>query len=250
MHPEEQHRYHALGPDYFWFAGKRRLTLALLQHHLARYPSPPHRRRILDVGCGPGHDSRDLNAVGDVYGLDASFTALQLYRDTYGTHDALVCADGERFPFRDASFDLIVLYDVLEHVDDDVAALQNCRRVLKPNGHILLTVPAFQWLWGEHDTMYGHKRRYTTRDVATKLREAGFVADRVNYIESIFTLPLFAWRRFKGFLPPSRRTDDFVRPPRWLNTALTALIASEVGWLTFAPMPFGVSIIAIARLVT
>jgi SAM-dependent methyltransferase len=243
MHVEEQRRYHRLGASYFWFAGKRRLALRLLR---AFRPAPESSQQlILDVGCGPGHDFADLSQLGSVVMLDASYEALRLCREAGGK--LMVCAGGEGFPFPDRRFDTIVILDVLEHLTSDVDCLRECLRVLKPGGRLLATVPAFQWLWGAHDTLYGHQRRYTVPELVRKMREAGFAVDRATYIEWIFTLPLWIMRRVKGAAGPLKASDDFVGVPRWLNALLTKVITAEGAWLTRGTLPWGVSIICVAH---
>ena len=238
-----QDQYHDLGPDYFWLAGKRKLALALLSRHL---PPTDRTRRILDVGCGPGHDLDDLRALGTVVGLDASLPALQLCR-ARDPQSLVVCAAGGVAPFPERTFDLLVLLDVLEHVDDDATCLSDCERLLRPGGRLLITVPAFRWLWGRHDTAYGHRRRYTVKELRTKLRAAGFTVERVTYVEWLFTLPMWVMRRIKALLPGWSSRDDFVRVAPWLNRLLTTVITAELPWLTRGGPPWGVSIIGIAQ---
>jgi SAM-dependent methyltransferase len=243
---EEQRHYHDLGASYFWFSGKRRLAFALLDQQTKGAPWG-EGCRVLDAGCGPGHDLEDLRRFGTVYGLDYSLEALGLCRQLCRDRDQLICASGEQLPFQPGSFDLLVMFDVLEHVAQDGKMLQGCRRVLNSNGRLLLSVPAFQWLWGFHDERYGHRRRYTVPEIRSKLEQAGFVVDRAAYIEWIYTLPLFVMRRLKRWLPGTARRDDFIRIPRWLNAALTATITMELAWLRRGSPPWGVSILCIAH---
>ena len=247
MDTGRQDRYHDLGAAYFWFAGKRRLAIDLLRRCTHPSEIAIDNRRTLDVGCGPGHDVDDFRPFGSLYGLDPSLTALMWCRRQHPSDLRLVCATGERLPFQASSFDLVIMLDVLEHVDADTDCLRDCRRILKTGGQLVLTVPAFQWLWGSHDTWYGHKRRYTVPEIQQKLAQAGFLVERATYIEWLFVLPLWIVRRAKQWIPRLSHQDDFVRVPPWLNTLLTHFIALEVVWLRHHSLPWGVSIICIAR---
>ena len=246
MEAVQQAHYHALGRDYFWLAGKRRIAFTLLRQSLGA-PEESMNRRVLDVGCGPGHELQDLQPFGICCGLDASFPALQRCQQEHAGAPWLICASGDRFPFQDHSFDLVVMLDVLEHIEADAECLRECTRVLKPGGRLLLTVPAFQWLWGTHDEQYGHKRRYTVPELRRKVTGAGFAIDQVTYVEWIFTLPLWLMRRMKQRIPFLARQDDFIRVPGWLNAWLTWLIGLETVWLRRHSLPLGVSIVCIAR---
>ena len=247
MNLEEQQRYHAVGADYFWLAGKRQLALRVLAQHSHGDAPSGSPRRVLDAGCGPGHDFQDLKPHGMLYGLDPSQAALQFCQQKYGPQVHLVCASGERLPFRHGSFNLIIMLDVLEHIEADEAALAECRQILKPGGRMLITVPAFQRLWGSHDDLYGHKRRYTADELRQKVLRAGLTIDHITYVEWLFTLPLWLTRSIKRRLPARYRGDDFVRVPRWLNVWLTRLITAEAAWVNTHTMPWGASIVCVAH---
>lgn len=242
----EQDRYHDLGPSYFWFAGKRQLVMEILK---SRLPSSwdADKKKVLDIGCGPGHDLHDLQPFGKLHGLDPSLAALEWCEREYSGAQQLVCAGGENLPFQSKTFDLIIMFDVLEHIKEDEASLKECRRILKPGGLLVITVPAFQWLWGAHDDRYGHVRRYTVPGIHHKLERNKFVVDHATYIEWIFTLPLWIMRNLKRMFASTAKRDDFVRVPGWLNRLLTYVITMETVWVKNHTMPWGVSIVALAR---
>lgn len=243
MHDTEQLRYAQLGGDYFWFAGKRRLVWSLLEPHLAGRTD----LRILDLGCGPGFAWPELRRWGTVVGVDASHAALKQCRQRQSPGAWLINGSAEALPCREQSLSLLVAFDIIEHLDDDVGALKEFCRTLRAGGWLALTVPAFQWLWSDHDTRYQHKRRYRARELREKLEAAGFECMRVTYCQALFLPPLWMMRRIKQLVPGRRRRDDFLGVPGWLNRCLTGLIAGESSLLQHWDAPWGVTIIGLAR---
>lgn len=240
----EQRRYERLGSDYFWFAGKRLLVWSLLRLYLG---ASPEGLRILDLGCGPGYAFGELKRWGRIVGIDPSRAALT-YCLQHGDHAAsLINGEADALPCRAGTFSLIVALDVFEHLEDDLVALRECQRVLRPGGWLVLTVPAFGWLRGDHDDLYFHKRRYRVSELKEKLEWAGFDNVKLTYCEAFFVGPLWIFRRLKRVFLGHNRPDDFIQPPAWLNRWLTRFIVSEASLLSRWNMPWGVSIIGIAR---
>src|SRR5262249_49922943 len=152
--------------SHWWFRGKRLLLDALLAHSVAQTGL-----RFLDIGCGTGGVLQGLARRGSVVGVDRNELALRFCRDN-GLRSG-VLGDALDLPFRTGSFDVCVMMDVLEHVDAEDALLQAVRRVLRPGGSLLVSVPAFQALWSQHDVTFEHRRRYRRRQLEDRIREAG-----------------------------------------------------------------------------
>lgn len=245
MEQEHQQRYYDLGRHYWWLAGKYRIIADVLARGFR--PTRP-RPLVLDVGCGPGNLLDVLAAHGEAFGCDFSSDALRFcigrgYR-------RLFRADFRELPVKAGSFDLVTCIDVLEHLEDDLGAIAELYRIVRPGGLLVLSVPAFQFLWGDHDTLYGHHRRYTAREVRERLNNAGFEVPRVTYFEPLFVLPLWLYRNWKKLTVREggiQRRDDFVALFRPLNTGLAHVIAAERFPLRFFNFPFGVTILAIGR---
>lgn len=247
MLKKEQEIYGDLGPDYFWLLGKRRLIWALLRSYRDGNQT---KEPVLDLGCGPGYALEELKLQERfVLGLDSSLEALGICRRRrQGTGAPLARARADHLPYRDHSLGLIVSLDLLEHVENDEAVLRECCRTLRPGGWLVLSVPAFRWLWGDHDTRFGHRRRYTVPELKEKLCRAGFKPVKVSYIQALFVIPLWILRRAKRLLPESLRPEsDFIKVPRGLNGWLTRLIFSETFWLRRWDLPWGVSIVGICQ---
>src|SRR5260370_39392094 len=135
-------------------------------------PNGAHGRRILDVGCGTGTMLTHLASCGKAAGVDIDEEAIGFCRER-GLQDVRL-GEAANLPFADGSFDLVTALDVVEHLDDDVGALVEMKRVLRPDGHILVTVPAHRFLWGDQDEVNMHKRRYTAPELRRRLAESGF----------------------------------------------------------------------------
>jgi SAM-dependent methyltransferase len=163
--------------------------------------------------------------------------AIPLDRDPRGLASG-VCADALDLPFPDRSLDGLAAFDVIEHLPDEATLLGEFRRVLRPGGRLLASVPAYQWAWSEFDERAGHQRRYTRRRLTDALRAGGFDVERATYAFSS-TLPLFAVARLAG-----RGTMGTV--PAWQDRVLTSLSRVDEFVLGRFDLPFGSSVFAAA----
>jgi SAM-dependent methyltransferase len=230
---------------HWWFVGRRRILLSILNRYLGT--GATNARQILDVGCGTGTMLTHLARFGHARGVDMDLEAVGYCHDR-GLQDVTQSGAGS-LPFDKDSFDLVTALDVVEHIDDDLGALREMRRVLKPGGLLLLTVPAYRFLWGRQDDINLHKRRYTARDLRNRLQAAGFDVQRLTYMNSILFPAIAAIRLVRHVLPePPKLESDFAFPaPQPLNVVLSAIFGSERYVLTRFDIPFGVSIMALAR---
>jgi SAM-dependent methyltransferase len=240
MFKREQEQYGELGADYWWLGGKYDIVADLMRRHCAPVRG---KREILDVGCGPGNLIGHLSAFGVVTGSDFSDDAVRLAHGK--EYREVVHSKAEELPFENACFDTVVALDIIEHTPDDVATIKEIARVLKPGGEIVFSLPAYMCLWGPHDEIYGHYRRYTRGEIVRKLEAGGFEIAQATYIEPAFLPLLFIIRRLKRL--STRPQDDFVALPRWLNTVLRHVIAAERHVTRIGDIPFGVSILGVAR---
>lgn len=244
MEHEHQQRYYELGKTYWWLAGKYRILADVVARSFK--PKSP-RAMVLDLGCGPGNLLDFLRPHGEPFGSDFSTDALRFCRGRgYGR---IFRADFHTLPIRSESFDLVTAIDVLEHLADDRKAIVELHRIMRPGGLLIVSVPAFQFLWGDHDTIYGHHRRYTTGEVRERLEAAGFQMKKLSYFEPLFLAPLYVFRNLKKLFVKGGEIadrDDFIRLPGALNSLLCSFIAAERFPLRFMSFPFGVTILAVA----
>lgn len=239
MQPQEYQRMYQREGDYWWFVARRRLALALMR----AYAAPIHGR-ILDAGCGTGALLAELQAIGYAVGVDVEREALRLTlrRGALNVAQARL----EALPFANESFQVAFALDVLEHLPDDRPALRELHRVLQSGGYLMITVPAYRWLWSKHDVALAHYRRYTARELQTRLCEAGFQVRKLSYALCLL-MPLIALTRWLDRLRPGKPAATVVPVPRWANRALIRLLDAETRLLMRTNLPFGVSLAAVAQ---
>lgn len=224
-----------LEDEHWWFRGRRAVIRSLLRHTPSSGP-----RRILDAGCGTGRNLVELAEFGQASGVDGSQQAVD-YCLERGL-ERVQRAPLESLPYESESFDLVLLADVIEHVDDDVAVLKELRRVTKPHGAIVITTPAYRWLWSHQDESHHHRRRYTRGGLAERALESGWSPSLGTYFNSILLLPIAIARKLlRRWIPDER--SDFDITPRPLNGALALPMRAESALIRAgARLPFGVSI--------
>jgi ubiquinone/menaquinone biosynthesis C-methylase UbiE len=240
MKSEEYERMYHLEDSYWWFVGRHHLVLTFLR---SLYRNE-RNLAILDIGCGTGAMSQKLGDWGTVISADFSSLALA-FSQRRGLH-RLCAADAMRLPFRHNSFDLIIALDILEHLSDDAAALREFRRVLKPGGFIIATVPAYRSLWSSHDEALMHFRRYVACEVRDRFTVAGFRIQKLSYAITFLFPVIWCVRKFA-----SRRDEEpkasLVPVPRPLNRLLVSLLALENALLRRLNLPFGVTVFCLAQ---
>lgn len=239
--PEYESMYE-LEDSHWWFVGRRRLALALLDRLELRAGA-----RVLDVGCGTGGNLQALTAYGRAIGLDISAIAVDLGRRR---QLPFVQGSGLALPAPTASFDLITVFDVLYHrwITDDVTALAEFFRILRPGGWLLITDSALPILWSEHDEVYFARQRYTLNELGYKLEKVGF-EQRVSSYANLLLLPIFLLVRLTmNWLPVASDIDRAGMLPLWLNRLLTLVRTLEAFWLARGgTLPIGSSIVCLAR---
>lgn len=242
MRPDEHARMFAFEDHYWWFVGRQAVLRELLDQHLP----PAVSRRILDVGCGSGATMKMLLRYGVTYGLDPFPSAIRLSRSR--GLERLLLGDAARLPFESESFDLVTALDVFEHIADDQAAIGEAKRVLAPGGRLLLTVPAYGFLWSQHDEALDHYRRYLAAEVGAKVAGTGLVIDRLTYCIT-FLLPAAVLMRLgervlkRGGEPKTA----LIELPRPLNRLCLATVELEAKLLRHFDLPCGVSVVCLAH---
>ncbi len=227
---------------HWWYRGRRRIV----RIELDQLPLHPPAR-ILDAGCGSGRMLQELVAYGEVAGIELDEDAAALAASR-GIGEVKV-GQVEDLPWPGESFDLITSLDVVEHTPDDVRALAELRRVAKPGGWLVLTVPAYQALWSLHDVANHHYRRYNRATLARPAREAGWVVERMSYFNSL-PLPPAALIRLAQ---RRKRLEDGYKPnvelgPQWLNSVFDLPMRAEARWLGRGRrLPAGLSLLALLR---
>ncbi len=227
---------------HWWFSGRRAIVFAQLEDALRA--SLEERLQILDVGCGTGATMDHLKRLGEVQGVDLSEFPLKFSRRR--GHRRVLCASVTDLPFENESFDLVTALDVIEHLDDDVKGLSEIRRVLKEGAPAVIFVPAFQALWGPNDDQSGHKRRYRIERLRSAIEAAGLSVERISYANVMMFIPIWFGRKVLTLLSRLDQAENRINH-RLINHLLTRIFSSEASWLRRHSLPFGVSIICVAR---
>jgi SAM-dependent methyltransferase len=226
---------------HWWFTGRRRLFAREINK-----TGLPRTSRVLDVGTSTGTNLRLLRDLGfrAVDGLDFNQAAIRYCRDKGlgPVRHGDVC----KMPFASESVDLVLATDVIEHVDDDLKALREIGRVLTPDGTVLITAPAFPFLWGLQDRISQHKRRYIRRELMDRVTRAGFSIETCYYFNFLLFLPIWVGRRLIDIFKLDVQGEAQINSPL-LNRILGAIFAADIAMAPILHPPFGVSILIVAR---
>ncbi|MEM7345528.1 MAG: class I SAM-dependent methyltransferase [Chloroflexota bacterium] len=245
-------KYEIPEDDHWWFGSRTRA----LHSVMGPYVNKTANTRLLDVGCGAGNMIHHLSEYGQVKGLEIDERPVVVARERGYDVDQFDAT--QQMPFDPNTFDAITTLDVIEHNEDDMAILADSYRILKPGGHIIITVPAFMWLWSHNDDINAHVRRYTRPELRDKLAKTGFKVNRITY-NNFFVFPLAAslllLRRNAEAQPDlaSHHLDEEeyqvemepASPP--VNAVLTTVGKVEAGLMRMVNLPVGTSLIAIAE---
>ncbi|MBW2290879.1 MAG: class I SAM-dependent methyltransferase [Deltaproteobacteria bacterium] len=240
MNDEEFRLLDRIEEDHWWFVGKRLILRAVLGANV-------RGDRLLDLGCGTGGVLRHWMDENHSYGIDRNQLALEIC--ARNGFDRLVRGDLTALPFRPESFQTVLLLDVIEHIDDDVAFLRAVSELCAVGGRVVVAVPAFQLLWSQHDETFEHRRRYSARQLEAVLRRSGLEPERLTFTNTLLFPVAAIWRLASYRLGLGRFAPkhDFWPIPRWLNRMLTGLYILEARLLERFDLPFGVSLLCVAR---
>ncbi len=225
---------------HWWFVVRRRLLKTLLP-----FFKFPQKSLAVDIGCGVGSNLKILRSAGfNVIGLDRSIYALTLARRRGGF--PLLVGDLNKLPIKTKSIGLIIAMDILEHLEDDANGIREIYRVLKNEGALILTVPAFGFLWGIQDDVTGHKRRYTKNEISDKLKKGGLDILKSSYYNFFLFIPILLGRRLMHIFGLKIESENEINFPI-LNFFLKTIFSLEPHIIKRSSFPFGVSIFCIAR---
>lgn len=225
---------------HWWHKAKRKSIEALFKKHIPLSKSPI----ILDVGCGTGKNADYFSKFGNVFGLDASQKAIKFCKKR-GLKNILL-GSAEKMPFKKNQFDVLLMLDVLEHIDDK-KSLDESFRVLKKTGLIIITVPAYKWLWSKWDEILHHKRRYNHSELESVLSKSGFKMIKSSYLYSFLLIPVVVARTIKSATSKDNYSSDFSINSVFIDKLFSLLADVERFLMLYTYVPFGLSIVAIAK---
>lgn len=245
MHKEFYAEYNEIEDKHWWFIGRRQILLATLNNYLP--PIHGRQRCILDVGCGTGTMLQYLSRLGEAQGIDVSEEAVRFCHER-GLQNVQQVSYMP-LPFEDNTFDLITIFDVLEHIDDDERMLHELYRTMRPGGILMLSVPAHGYLWGPQDEISEHKRRYAAREIRRRVKGAGFRVRRLSYFNTLL-FPIIAFVRvfrLHRLRSGGLKSDCSLTKPGPMNSLLARLFGMEARVVKWVDLPIGVSLLGLAR---
>jgi SAM-dependent methyltransferase len=227
-----------LDERHWWYRARREILAALI----AREIRLGGGARILEIGCGTGHNLEMLERFGRADGIEIDPAARAVAEARLGRPIGSSPLP-ELTGVEDGAYDLIAILDVLEHVEEDRAALESIARKLRPGGRILIAVPAHPWMWSAHDEVNHHKRRYTKKTLKAVIGAAGLRIEKLSWFNSLL-FPLAAAARLAGRVTGKEDSDDKL-PPKPVNSLFEAIFGLERYLVGRVPLPPGVSLVAI-----
>ena len=230
-----------LESSHWWFVARRKIIQRAINNL-----DLPRNIRILDAGCGNGDNLSLLSTFGDLVAFEKNEYALKTAKSKK-IGEIYKAELPDKLPNTvKTNFDLIALLDVLEHIDDDSKSLTTVRKLMNNKGIILITVPAFQWLWSEHDVIHHHKRRYSKSELREKLDSSGFRIKYISYFNTLlFPFALVERIGQKIFSPSNPEILEL--PNNKINFLLEKIFSLETIFMNKISLPFGLSLVAIAE---
>lgn len=229
-----------LEETHWWHKAKRELCSQFL-----RTVWKGKKLKILDIGCGTGGNMKAFEKFGEVHGVDISPDAIAFCKKRELKHVRIGSAYRTKYP--SSSFDVVTMLDVLEHVDDK-KALSEVKRILRPNGILILTVPAYKLLWSRWDEALHHKRRYSKDEIISLLQSKDFAVCKCSYLYSFLFLPVLLIRSLKSAIRMKEYSSDFRLNPGPTNWILLKLALLEHKIVQHLEIPFGTSVFCVAKI--
>ncbi len=250
MRGDYAERYEVFEEHHWWFRARR----DILADHLKSVLGPGHDERpvnrILEIGTGPGRNLYTLYPAGaEIIGLEPDAANAERARQRGVIPVFTGTIESIPSPVSEKRYDLVTMFDVLEHIEDDAGAVDRVRSLLNPAGHFVLSVPAYQWMWGQQDVVNLHHRRYTRGGLVGLLTRHGFKVNRATYFNTLLFPPVAAVRLCARLtaMKTEAASSDFDRPVGPFNGILYRIFRSERALLRYFDLPFGVSILVSAQ---
>lgn len=228
-----------LDQRHWWYRARREVLAALIR----RLVEPASNAQILEIGCGTGHNLEMLGGFGHVDALELDEEMRSFAEQRLG-RSVMSAPLPELADVADEHYDLIGAFDVIEHIDDDRAALASIASKLRPGGKFVMTVPAHQWMWSAHDVVNHHRRRYSKRGLKALVESSPLKLDSIGYFNSLL-FPLAVAERLSSKVR-GKDNAELRLPPNPLNAALEHTFAAERHLIGRVPLPLGLSLYAVA----
>ena len=238
MEKSIQERWNKVVKEHWWLRGRYRIVRSLIDKFASLHPKGS--LRCLDIGCSGGHMMEFLKKYGEVYGFDISFDGLKLFE---ADNSRAIQADASAIPFKDGSFDLVVLLDVAEHLQDDTSLFRQINRVCRDGAYVFVTVPAHMLLWGSHDVKYLHKRRYSKKQFLDLVETSGFRVKYFTFLHPHLFIPMAIFRTWDRIYKKNiGKRDDFFSMGSFIDGIFSITLAFENALIKRISFPFGIAI--------
>jgi SAM-dependent methyltransferase len=228
-----------LDERHWWYRARREVIASLIR----RRACPASGARLLEIGCGTGHNLAMLGEFGSVDALEVDPTARGIAEKRLG-REVFAAPLPELVGIPERAYDLVAAFDVIEHIPDDRATIEGIARRLKPGGKLVATVPAHQWMWSAHDVVNHHQRRYSKRALRDLIERSPLRLEAIGYFNSLL-FPLAVAQRVASKVA-GKDDADLAMPPAPLNYALERVFAAERALIGRVPLPPGLSLFAVA----
>ncbi len=240
MDTQIYHLQYIAEEKFWWFQVRNKLVYELILRYCKIIPFS----KVLDIGCGTGGFTKQLANSFEVIGLDSSDIAINYCRKR-GLQNVL-CGKLDDFDFKNEMLHMITLLDVIEHIENDEEMLKKANNILHDNGYIVISVPAYQWLWSNHDVLHHHYRRYTKKSLINLIKKQNFEIIYSSYFNTLLFLPALILR-FWGKITGKKSKTELDNPEPLLNPVFKFIFNLERKILKIFKFPFGLSIIVIAK---
>lgn len=229
---------------YWWHKGKLHLARSIYKQHFKNKKNI----KILEIGCGTGEVLNLLSQFGDAHGIDISPKAVEYCKNRGIEQVTMGDINNMDLSNHLNTFDFVLVLDVLEHIQDDVETLKRINTLLKPGGILLVTVPAYKFLWSNHDEALHHKRRYHSLELRTKLADTGFEIKKLSHYVATLFPPIAVVRFASNFIRRKAYAEStYVHVPDTLNNLFTKILEIESILINKMYLPFGTTLVAVAH---
>jgi SAM-dependent methyltransferase len=234
-------RLDQLEGQHWWFTARRKI----LKSVISQFAPKKAQLRLMEAGCGTGGNLKMLSSFGklDAFELDDEARVIAKGKLLMDIKSGML---PDHIPYQPGSFDVVVAFDVIEHVEHDVESLASLGKQLAPGGRLVMTVPAMPWLWSKHDETHHHYRRYTKASLNEALVRAGLKPVRISYFNTLL-FPMIAGIRLLRQALSIKETADDKMPSPAVNSVLKSIFGFESNWVGRVSIPVGVSLLAVAQ---
>ncbi|MHA1343261.1 MAG: class I SAM-dependent methyltransferase [Promethearchaeota archaeon] len=239
MEPEFEKKYHSLEKELWWFVSRRNIIVRIVKKYKRNI-------KILEIGCASGQLISKLKRYNykSVIGIDISKEAIKQCKNR--NIENIICMDGSKLGFKNNEFDLIIASDILEHIYDDLHALNEWKRVLNKGGELILFVPAFNFLWSDHDILNKHFRRYNRRRLQILVEKCELKMIRISFWNFFLFFPIAIARWLKRIIK-IKSDGDLFKINKFANIFFVIILMVENTYCKFFNLPLGLSLFIIAR---